>query len=212
MRWYDVFAHTYDLQLEKLYRPWRERTVAGMGLAPGATVLVLGCGTGQDLDLLVDAVGPTGRVIGVDLSAGMLAKAQAKVAKAGWTNVTLLEGDVLDLAGGGVDAALGDTPLDAVLETICFTAVPDVAAAFEQAWSRLRPGGTFTMMDVHASKRTFQTKMVECLARAHLDRKVWEVLEAEAQGFEREVFDAPASTFGGDLFRAQGTKATTPQP
>lgn len=206
MRWYDLFSHTYDLQLEATYRPWRVKAVAILGLTPGMTVLDLGCGTGQNLDLLVDAVGPEGHVIGIDLSSGMLAKARQRVANHGWTNVTLLEGDVTQLAAAGLPAALDGRPLDAVLETVVLTAVPDWQAAFHQAWDALAPGGVFGMMDVYAQRRSIQTCLVEWIARADLNRTVWRELEDVSTDFVLDMLPAPQATFGGTLFVAVGRK------
>ena len=56
-------------------------------------VLEVGAGTGANLPLLIERVGSEGQVCAVDYSKGMLAKARAKVAKAGWTNVELIEAD-----------------------------------------------------------------------------------------------------------------------
>ena len=64
---YTVSARFYDiLSLEwPVYRAGRVTAIGAMGLLPGMRVLDLGCGTGLNHPLLVDAVGPTGTVIGV---------------------------------------------------------------------------------------------------------------------------------------------------
>ncbi|WP_233745491.1 class I SAM-dependent methyltransferase [Halobacterium bonnevillei] len=67
-------------------RPTRSR-------CPPATPAVdLGCGTGANLRHLRDRVGPTGTVVGVDLTPGMLARAESRVERAGWQNVHLVPG------------------------------------------------------------------------------------------------------------------------
>ena len=69
----------------------RRRAVALLALQPGEVVLDVACGTGLSLPLLREAVGRTGRVIGVEVSPEMIAQARRRVAQAGWANVSLLE-------------------------------------------------------------------------------------------------------------------------
>jgi SAM-dependent methyltransferase len=81
-------APLYDLELT-LFEPLRRRAVARLALRSGETVLDLGCGTGLSLPLLRAGVGPEGRVIGVEQSPEMVARARARVDTAGWRNVQL---------------------------------------------------------------------------------------------------------------------------
>ena len=69
----------------------RERTIAALDLQPGQGVLDVACGTGLSLALLRGCVGDSGQVYGFDHSAEMLTQAQARVAAAGWRNVTLIQ-------------------------------------------------------------------------------------------------------------------------
>ncbi len=140
-RRYDRIARTYST-LEPLYLifpPARRRTVAALGLKPGDTVLEIGAGTGRNFPYLVDAVGPTGSVIGVDASAGMLAEARKLVAKRGWTNVEVLQQDAtrLDL----------DREVDGVLFCLSYSAMPEPRPALARAWERLRPASRVVVMD-----------------------------------------------------------------
>lgn len=201
MRWYDLFSWTYDLQLEHRYRPWQEQLVRQAGLQPGMRVLDLGCGTGQLFDLLVSAVGPEGRVLGLDCSHGMLAKARRRILDHGYRNVGLYH---LDICADWPDE-LED--FDAVICSMVLSAVPDLGCAFDKAWGVLKPGGRMAIMDAHASTRTLQTGLVEKLARADLDRRVWEALAAQATDYERVVTEANPATFGGELIIATGTRA-----
>lgn len=107
---YDRWASLYDWNpVLALVRPARRRTVERMALSPGDTVVDMGTGTGANLPLLREAVGPDGSVVGVDISPKMLDRARARVDDAGWGNVTLVEGDIRDppLAG----------PVDGILST-----------------------------------------------------------------------------------------------
>jgi demethylmenaquinone methyltransferase/2-methoxy-6-polyprenyl-1,4-benzoquinol methylase len=106
---------------------YRRDAVVALGLAPGQTVVELGCGTGLNFPLLLDAVGPHGHVIGVDLSDAMLVQARGSIQHRGWRNVELVCADIADY---------GLPPgVDAVLSTFAITLVP----AFDEASAARRP-------------------------------------------------------------------------
>jgi precorrin-6B methylase 2 len=86
-------AGTYDLELA-LFEDVRREAVAALALRKGDKVFDVGCGTGLSLALLRHAVGPRGRVVGIEQSAAMLARARARVAEHGWANVDLVEAPV----------------------------------------------------------------------------------------------------------------------
>src|SRR4051812_18066805 len=106
MAWYDVFSGFYDASLEPLYRVHRERAVAALQLTDGSFVLDLPCGTGQSFMGLTQGLGRNGRVVGVDLTSGMLRQARKRVTRDSMPQVTLLEGDAATLSHGD----LGGTP------------------------------------------------------------------------------------------------------
>lgn len=85
-RWRSPF---YDWQLAP-YEYIRQRAIEHLHLAPGQTVLDIGCGTGMSLPLLVEAVGPHGNVTGVEQCPQMMAMAHQRVQRHGWHNVDLL--------------------------------------------------------------------------------------------------------------------------
>ena len=109
LRRYRLFAPFYDILPGGLTfnRRLRQEAVRHLRLAPGQTVLDTGCGTGLSFELLQEGIGPEGRLIGVELSPDMLARARSKIARRGWRNVTLIEAAAEEAAiPGEVDAAL----------------------------------------------------------------------------------------------------------
>jgi ubiquinone/menaquinone biosynthesis C-methylase UbiE len=141
-RQYDRVARFYST-LEPLYLifpPARRRAVAALGLKAGDVVLEIGAGTGRNFPYLVEAVGPSGTVIAVDASAGMLAEARRLVRREGWANVELLQQDAAQLQV--------DRDLDGVLFSLSYSALPEPRPALARAWERLRPGARVVVMDM----------------------------------------------------------------
>jgi ubiquinone/menaquinone biosynthesis C-methylase UbiE len=141
-RRYDRIARTYSV-LEPAYLifpPARRRAVAALGLKPGDTVLEIGAGTGRNFPYLVAAVGPSGTVIGVDASPGMLAEARKLIERHGWSNVELRQEDAAQL-----DV---DRDVDGVLFSLSYSAMPEPRPAVARAWERLRPCSRVVVLDM----------------------------------------------------------------
>ena len=141
-RLYDWWAERVSLYgvVSRLSRPLREAAVDALGLTGGETVLDVGCGPGTNFGLLCDAVGPDGRVVGIDHSRGMVARARERVRASGLENATVVRADAtrLPVADGRVDAAVA---------TLALTAMPDSGAVVRDVRRMLAPDGRFAVMD-----------------------------------------------------------------
>ncbi|MBX7194785.1 MAG: methyltransferase domain-containing protein [Sandaracinaceae bacterium] len=206
MAWYDVFSNFYDASLEGLYRPFREAAASRLALAPGQLVLDAGCGTGQSLDVLSPAVGSSGRVVGVDLSAGMLARARSRAAQKGLDNVRLVEGSLLTLERAQLTEHLpSGRGFDRALAFLVMSALPEWETASARVWELVEPGGTMMIVDANTESIGLQGHLVNLMARADIRRRVWSHLERVSEGFVLERLAAPYSV-GGDIVIARGTK------
>lgn len=207
MGWYDFFSRFYDSSVEKLYVDTRVSAVEALNLQPGQTVLDLPCGTGQAFEGLVGGVGDDGTVIGLDFSAGMLKKAEARVAQHQWTQVHLGQANVHDVTEAMLHEVSGQQrPLDRLHIFCGLSAFPEWEKAFETLWGLLRPGGRCVIVDCHAAKPGFQGRMVNLVARAEIQRETWVPLEKVAQGFERRELPS-LPQHGGTLVLASGDKS-----
>src|SRR5438309_9505783 len=79
--------------VERRVRAVNDLLLARSAVAPGEKVLEVGCGTGAATLPLARAVGDTGEVVGIDISAPMLAAARQRIAQSGLRNITLLQAD-----------------------------------------------------------------------------------------------------------------------
>lgn len=157
-RWYDVLSG------ERLvYRIGRVVGIRRLGLRAGDTVLDVGCGTGLNFPMLVARVGPTGLVIGADLSSDMIRMARRRVDAAGWGNVLLLRADAttvdwratIDAAAAAAGASDSPTPagatsvvVDAAVATYSLSVTEDPDAAWSRIRAALRPRSRVCVVDM----------------------------------------------------------------
>lgn len=151
-------------------------------LRPGEVVLDLGSGAGVDVFLAAKLVGPEGRVIGVDMTPEMIARARVNAAQAGFANVEFRLGEIeaLPVADGSVDV---------VLSNCVINLVPDKARAFAELHRALKSGGRFSISDivsfgdVPAEVREDAGLWASCIAGA-LDKAEY-LAAIEGAGFEQ---------------------------
>lgn len=177
-------------------------TVRALGLHPGATVVDVACGTGLNFALLERAIGPGGRIVGVDLTDAMLDRARSRSRSHGWGNISLVQ----------ADAAEFDFPagVDAILSTYALTQVPACGRVVAHAAAALSPGGRLAVLDLKLPDATpaWVSRLGVAIVgpSASLDewiaRRPWEEIRAAA----REALAEPrwAELCFGTAFLAGG--------
>lgn len=161
-RAYDFYSPVYDFIFKKIFEPGRIAAVRLLGTPPRARVLEVGIGTGLNLPLYPRDI----RLVGIDLSEGMLKKAQEKVDDLRMPNVVLkaMDASALDF---------GDGEFDATLATYVISAVPDPVAVLGEMRRVTKPGGSIVILNHFRSENPVMRHIEDALAPvcAHLGWK-----------------------------------------
>lgn len=110
-------------------------------IRPGDTVVDLGSGAGNDCFVARSIVGKEGRVIGIDMTGAMIARARENAAKLGFSNVEFRLGDIENMP-------LEDNTADVVVSNCVMNLVPDKKRAFAETFRIIKPGGHFSISDI----------------------------------------------------------------
>lgn len=111
------------------------------GIKKGDTVIDLGSGAGNDVFVARAIVGEGGKVIGVDMTKEMIAKAEQNNSKLGYKNVEFRFGDIEDLP-------LANNLADVIVSNCVLNLVPDKQKAFSEIYRTLKPGAHFCVSDI----------------------------------------------------------------
>jgi ubiquinone/menaquinone biosynthesis C-methylase UbiE len=175
-------------------RRLRAQVVAAAELEDGAQVLDVACGPGRTLPLLLEEVGPGGRVVGVDIAPAMLARARSRAPDAELVEV--------DVSSG---LPFGDDAFDAIVSSFGLSCVPQISPALDELLRVLRPDGVLAVAD--ARMVNWRPRPLGALVTAAVSPfNSWYperdlAAMVAARGLEVELLPVPSDAFV--LFRAR---------
>lgn len=164
-------------------------------VAPGQTVLDIGSGAGIDCLIAADRVGPSGRVIGIDMTEAMLERARANAAEAGADNVEFRLGDAEAMP-------VDDSSCDWAISNCVINLAPDKPKVFAEIARVLRPGGRVAISDIVFADdvgdlpevlRRDMGLVAACVGGAVREREYLEAMRGaglvDVEVIQRQVFD-----------------------
>jgi len=206
MKWYDIFSNFYDNTLEKLYFGSRQRAIELLDLKPDQNILDIACGTGANFFHIKNSEKSI-KIFGTDFSEGMLRKCKNNISKNNWNDIYVFQEDAQLLSPEIVEKHLG-TPkkFNNIICVLGLSVIPNWETVLNNMLNLLQENGKILIVDVFAEKRDFNTWLVEKIAKADLNRKIWQTLELKTNNFYQEYLPIKESKVGGKLFVAVGTK------
>jgi demethylmenaquinone methyltransferase/2-methoxy-6-polyprenyl-1,4-benzoquinol methylase len=191
---YDWLTPFYLLGNE---RRLRNETICNLRLQPGQSVLDIACGTGRNFPLILEKIGSSGKLVGVDYTGAMLAQAQGMVKRKGWKNVELIRADAacIDL----------NQKFDAALSTLAIGVIPDYRKALNRMVEHVNPGGRLAIGDAKRSSGiaglsfNWLADLLGYGAAEDVSRRSWEVLQGKLNHFHYHEW------FSGFFYVAAGS-------
>ena len=180
--------------------------VALASLSEGETVLDMGSGAGFDCFLASVRVGPSGKVIGVDITSEMVEKARANSRKGGYANIDFRQGDLENMP-------VADNYVDVVISNCVINLIPNKRMAFREAFRVLKPGGRLAVSDVVLLKelpefvKSSTEAYIGCLAGAIMKDDYLDIIKSI--GF-RDVRVVAESRFPVESLISERSGCSTP--
>ena len=173
--WAKVYEWLTPIYLLGNEKRLRREMIASLHLQLGQTVLDVACGTGRNFPLILEEIGSTGKLVGVDYTSDMLARAKERVEHERWKNVELIQADAARIELGRM--------FDAALSTLAISVIPDYRSALDRMLAHVKPGGYLAIGDAKRSSRWYSRPfnwVADLLgngAAGMMSRRSWESLQ-----------------------------------
>jgi len=204
--WYNCISSIYDYFTVLPYQKIRLEAIAKLNIAPGDTVIDLGCGTGLNLESLSQLVGKDGVVIAVEPSKGMLNQAKAKAKQFPFKNVQFVEKNISEYICSDEFIKCSNYNLK-VMSILVVSVIPNWEEDIRALIKALPNGSQFLIMDLFSKKKNMVSFCIDKVAQSDTRRKSWLILEDTLSDFLIWWYKIPFY-FGIKAFIATGIKNT----
>lgn len=207
IRYYDSFAKIYDLvSSNSYYRKPRTFAIKELNLDKKQNVLNIPCGTGQNFEYYQQYLSKTGTIVAIDLSQGMLEKAQEKIDKNEWKNIELFKADATKINAEWIHANIKQGfKFDSIFCDLGLSGFPEWERIIDNLISLLKPNGKIVIMDWYIAKPSLRGSFIRWIGKGEVNRPLYQYLGNKVDDFKVN------NTFkNGDMFVASGTKKQQP--
>jgi len=196
-------AKSYDASGIRGLDALRKEAVRTLNLKRGDRVVDIGCGTGLNFAVLQEAVGPEGKIIGVDLTDAMLEQAQQRISEHGWENVELVQSDATQF--------VYPDHVEGIISVFALSFIPDSARIIQPGVKALSPGRKWVVLDMawpqhlplwlrHGLFFLPSWGITSDVIQRRSWETVWQTMEQSLNAVERRQF------WMGFFYLASGTK------
>lgn len=203
MRYYDKFSKIYDwISSDSYYRKPRKFAIKELGLDLNQTTLNIPCGTGQNFKYYQKFLKNTGTIIGIDLSKGMLERAQMKIERNDWQNIKLFKEDATKINNEWIQEKFQtELKFDSIFCDLGLSGFPNWKKVIDNLIALLKPNGKIVIMDWYIDKPSLRGQFIKWIGKGEVNRPLYQYLEKRVDNFKCEN-----SFKSGQMFVASGTK------
>ena len=203
IKYYDKFSKVYDwISSKSYYKKPREFAIKELNLNTYQNVLNIPCGTGQNFEYYEKYLLNTGIIIGIDLSKGMLEKAQNKINKNKWTNIQIFKEDATKINPEWMKNKFkSELQFDSIFCDLGLSGFPEWEKIIDNLISLLKPNGKIVIMDWYINKPSLRGRFIKWIGKGEVNRPLYQYLKSKTADFKLDK-----SFKSGQMFVAIGTK------
>ena len=178
-KYYDRFSKIYNLiSSKRYYHKIRQFAINQLDIQKGDIILNVPCGTGVNFSYFNNYLQNSGKVIGIDLSDGMIRKAKKMIHKQEYTNFEIIKKDVTTLNESWRKSILNNEKFDLILCDLGLSGFPSWKSVIKNLYSLLKEDGKLVIFDFYIEEDTFRSKYIKFFGKGEVNRNIPEYVSS----------------------------------
>jgi len=173
MNWYNRISNYYDFFTERIYFKQRKELLDKLKLKKGDKVLLIACGTGISFKSILEKIGETGKIVGIDNSTKMLDIANKKISSNSWKNINLIKENAEKVSSELIEKTIGEKiEFDVVIAELAFSVIPNWKTSIKRSLDLLKPNGKIGVLDGFRKQNDLITKILNYFPNSNISRNI----------------------------------------